>query len=166
MASFTEDYMVEQAPINWLKELGYSYLHGSLLSPENEERDSYRQVVLKKRFTNSVQKLNPWLTQTQLEEVYKKVTDIEHPDFVMKSKIFYDMITKGVKISVKDEDGERARIVKLVDFNDLENNEFLAANQFVIECQYQSGSFRRPDLIVFINGLPFVLRLSTCSFLT
>jgi len=154
MAQLTEDYMVEQATINWLKELDYSHIHGSELSPENEERDSYRHIILKKRFIEAVKRLNPWLTQIQLQEVYKKVSEIDHPDFVMKSKIFYDMLTNGAKITIKEKQEERTKIAKLVDFENLANNEYLAANQFTVECQYQSGLHRRPDLVIFINGLP------------
>ena len=61
-AQLTEDYLVEQPAINWLKELGYSHIHGSELSPENGERESYRDVVLKKRFIQAIKRINPWLT--------------------------------------------------------------------------------------------------------
>jgi len=154
VAQLTEDYMVEQAAISWLKELGYSYISGYELSLEKEERDSYRHVILKKRFTEAIKKLNPWLTQPQLQEVYKKVADIDHPDFIMKSKIFYDMLVNGIKILTKEKQEERTKIVRLIDFENLANNEFLAANQFTVEYQYQNGWHRRPDLVIFINGLP------------
>lgn len=157
MAELTEDYLVEQPAVNWLKDLGYSYIHGSELSPENGERDSYRQVILKKRFIDAVKKFNPWLTQAQLKEVYRKVVDIEHPDFVMKSKIFYDMLINGVKITTREKGEERTRIVKLVDYENAENNEFLVAKQFTVEYQYQRELHRRPDAVVFINGLPLVV---------
>jgi len=61
-AQLTEDHLVERPAINWLKELGYSYIHGSKLSPENGERESYRDVVLKKRFIQAMKRINPWLT--------------------------------------------------------------------------------------------------------
>jgi type I restriction enzyme R subunit len=154
MAELTEDYMVEQPAIKWLKELGYLYINGYELSPDNQERDSYRDVILKKKFLEAIKRLNPWLTQSQAQEIYKKVAEIEHPDFVMKSKIFYDMLTNGVKINIKENHEERTRIVKLVDFENPANNEFLAANQFTVEYQYQKGLTRRPDLVIFINGMP------------
>jgi type I restriction enzyme R subunit len=159
IAQLTEDYLVEQPAIAWLKELKYSHVHGSELSPENEERDSYRAVVLKKRFFGAIKRLNPWLTNTQLEEVYKKVTDIDHPDDLMKSKMFYDMLTNGVKVVVKENHEERTRLVKLLDFDkgNASKNDFLASNQFAVEYQYEPGFHRRPDLVVFINGLPLVI---------
>ena len=105
-AELTEDYMVEQSAVNWLRELGYSYIHGSELSPENGERISYRHVVLKNRFFEAIRKLNPWLTITLANRVYKKVVELEHPDFVMKSKNFYNIFVNGVKIKV----GKKAEI--------------------------------------------------------
>jgi type I restriction enzyme R subunit len=157
IAQLTEEYLVEQPAIEWLTELKYSYTHGSQLSPENRERESYRDVVLKNRFVNSVKKLNPWLTDSQLQEIYRKVSDIDHPDDLMKSKMFYDMLANGVKIVVRQNHEERTRLVRLVDLENPSNNEFLAANQFVVECQYEPDFHRRPDLVVFINGLPLVI---------
>ncbi|MBW9222264.1 type I restriction endonuclease subunit R [Methanothermococcus sp. SCGC AD-155-C09] len=153
-AKLNEDYLVEQPVINWLKELGYSYIHGSELCPENEERESYRDVILKKRFKNAIKRINPWIDDKITEKVYKKISDIPHPDFVLKSKIFYDYLTQGVKVIPKGSKEDRARLVKIVDFENIENNEFLVANQFTVEYQFEKGIHRRPDIVVFINGIP------------
>jgi len=157
MAQFTEDYVVEQPAINWLKELGYAYVHGSELSPENGERETYRHVVLKKRFIRAIKRLNPWLTDVLAEQVYKNVIDLRHPDPIIRGKIFYEMLTNGVKITVKEKGVERTKIVRLIDYENPDNNEFLAVNQFTVEYQYQRGRYRRPDLVVFINGLPIAI---------
>jgi len=156
-AELTEDYMVEQPVINWLKELGYSYIHGSNLSPENGERDSCRYVILKKRFIQAVKRINPWLTDELAGEAYKKVIELEHPNFVLKWKIFYDILTNGVKLTFKEGKEEKTKIVKIVDFENPKNNEFLVANQFTVEYQYERDMHRRPDMVVFINGLPVAI---------
>ena len=153
-AKLTEDYMVEKAVINWLKGQGYSYIHGSELSPDNNERESYRHVVLKRRFISAIKRINPWIDDEIAEEVYKKVVDIPHPDFEIKGKIFYDYLTTGVKVTLKESRDGRARLVKIMDFENLENNEFLVSNQFTVEYQYEKDMYRRPDIVVFINGLP------------
>jgi len=87
-ARLTEDYLVEQSAINWLKEIGYFYIEGSALSPECGERESYKQVVLKNRFVRAIKRINSWLDDELAKEVYKKVVELEHPDFVIKSKLF------------------------------------------------------------------------------
>lgn len=142
-AELTENYLVEQPAINWLKELNYSYIHGSELNPENGERVSYRHVVLKKRFIDSIKRINAWLTDKLAEEVYKKVVELEHPDFLIKGKIFYELLTNGVKLTFKEGKEEKTRIVKLIDFENPDNNEFLVTNQFTVEYQYEKDIHRR-----------------------
>ena len=153
----TEEYMVEKAAISWFKSIGYEHIHGSELSPENGERDSYRDVILKRRFLNSIKRINPWLTDSLAFEVYKKITDLDHPDFVIKGKIFYEMLSNGVKLTFKENDEEKTRTVSLIDFENPENNEFLIANQFTVEYQYEREKFRIPDLVLFINGIPIAV---------
>jgi type I restriction enzyme, R subunit len=157
MAFLNEDYLVEQPAINWFKEIGYLYVPGSELIPENGERESYRDVILKKRFIQAIKKLNPFLTDNLAEEVYKKVRNIDHPDFIIKGKIFYQYLTEGVKITYREGKEEKTRLVKLIDFKNPENNEFLVANQFKVEYYRQNGIHRRPDLVVFINGIPIAV---------
>jgi len=152
--ALTENYLVEQPAINWFKELGYSYIHGSELIPDNGERESYRHVVLKKRFINAIKRINSWLPDNLAEEVYKKVIKLDHPDFVIKGKLFYDLLTNGVKLTIREGKEERTKLVRLIDFENIENNEFLIANQFKVEYQYEKNFYRIPDIVVFINGIP------------
>ncbi|WP_448587265.1 type I restriction endonuclease subunit R [Thermocrinis sp.] len=156
-AQLTEGYLVEQSAINWFKEIGYSYVHGSELTPDNQERESYRQCVLKKRFIQALKDINPWLTDRLAEEVYKKVIEPDHPDFIMKGKIFYELLTGGVRLTFKNGGREETRLVKVVDFENIDKNQFLVANQFKVEYQYEKGQYRKPDLVVFINGLPIAV---------
>jgi len=152
-----EKYMVENHAINVLKNLNYEYIHGSELTPDTGERESYRDVILKKRFINAIQKLNPWLNDELAEKVYQMVSNIDHPDPVTRGKMFYDMLISGVKLPIKENGEERTRLVKLIDFSNPDNNEFLAGNQFEVEYYYEHGRFRIPDLVVFINGIPIAI---------
>jgi type I restriction enzyme R subunit len=153
MTYLTENYLVEKPAINWFQDIGYSYVHGSYLIPDAGERGSYRRCVLKRRFLKAIQKLNPWLTDTLAEEVYKRVIELDHPDFIIKGRLFYDLLTNGVKLTFKEGKEERTKIVKLIDFESIENNDFLVANQFKVEYQYEREQYRIPDLVVFINGI-------------
>jgi type I restriction enzyme R subunit len=157
MPYLTETHLVEQPAINWFQDIGYSYVHGSFLIPDAGERESYRHCILKRRFLNAIQRLNPWLTNTLAEEVYKRVIELDHPDFIVKGKLFYDLLTNGVKLTFKEGKEERTKIVKLIDFESIENNDFLIANQFKVEYQYEREQYRIPDLVVFINGIPIAV---------
>ncbi len=156
-AHLTEDYLVEQPAINWFKEIRYEYIHGSELIPDNKERETYRDVILKKRFIQAIKRINPFLTDNLAEEVYKKVKDPDHPDFIMKGKIFYELLTNGVRITFKEGKEEKTRIVKLIDFENPQNNEFLISNQFKVEYQFEREKYRKPDIVVFINGIPIAV---------
>ena len=157
MPYLTENKLVEKPAINWFQEIGYSYVHGSYLIPDAGERESYRHCILKRRFLKVIQKLNPWLTDTLAEEVYKRVIELDHPDFIIKGKLFYDLLTNGVKLTFKEGKEEKTKIVKLIDFESIESNDFLIANQFKVEYQYEKEQYRIPDLVVFINGIPIAV---------
>ncbi|MFZ8832379.1 MAG: type I restriction endonuclease subunit R [Thermodesulfobacteriaceae bacterium] len=157
MPYLTENELVEKPAINWFQEIGYSYVHGSYLIPDAGERESYRHCILKRRFLKAIQKLNPWLTDALAEEVYKQVIELDHPDFIIKGKLFYDLLTNGVKLTFKEGKEEKTKIVKLIDFENIENNDFLIANQFKVEYQYEREQYRIPDLVVFINGIPIAV---------
>jgi type I restriction enzyme R subunit len=156
-AQLTEEYMVENHAVNVFKKLSYEYVHGSKLTPDTKERESYRDVILKNRFINAIKRLNPWLNEDMVEKVYQLVSNIDHPDPVTRGKMFYDMLTSGVKLTFKENREERTRLVKLIDFSNPDNNDFLAVNQFEVEYYYEHGRFRIPDLVVFINGIPLAI---------
>lgn len=157
MPHLTEEYLVERPAIKWFKELGYEYIHGSDLIPDFNQRESYRDVILKNRFISAIKRINPYLTDELAEKVYKRVKELEHPDFVMKGKIFYELLTNGVRLTFKEGKEEITKLVKLIDFENIGNNEFLIANQFKVEYQYEKDMYRKPDLVVFINGIPIAV---------
>jgi type I restriction enzyme R subunit len=154
MTELSEKDLVEQSAINWFKEIGYSYHHGSDLIPDNGERESYRHCVLRKRFIEAIKRINPWLNESFAKEVYRKIIELDHPDFIMKGKMFYDLLSNGVKLTFKENGEQKTRIVNIIDFDNIDNNEFLIVNQFTVEYQFQKNFHRKPDIVVFINGLP------------
>ena len=152
------EHQLEQQLISWFKSNGYQYVHGSQLVPETGERESLRHTVLKEKFIFALKRLNPSLTDEEAEDVYIKVLDLDSPDWNVKSLNFYRYLTEGVKINYTDRRGELlSKEVRLIDFENPGNNEFLITNQFEVEFQYQKGLKRRPDFVVFINGLPLVV---------
>ncbi|MBP1912999.1 HsdR family type I site-specific deoxyribonuclease [Thermococcus stetteri] len=157
-AELNEQYTVEDLAIKILKDkLSYNYVHGKELTPKEGERESYRHVILKPRFIGAIKRLNPWLTESQAEKVYQKVVDVSHREFSLGMKEFYDMLTIGVKLKVGRGKDERTRLVKLVDFENPDNNEFLVSNQFRVDFYRERGLYRVPDMVVFINGIPIAV---------
>jgi type I restriction enzyme R subunit len=155
-ASLTEADL-EAATLAWLSELGYTVIHGPEIAPGESaaERDSYGQVVLERRLRTALSKLNPGLPAAALDEAVRLVLRRDAPSLVAQNRAFHKMLVDGVNVEVRRADGSiRGELVRLVDFADPARNDWLAVNQFtVIEGQYN----RRPDIVLFVNGLPLVV---------
>ena len=156
MSVLSENNLVEEPALEWLKEEGWEYLHGSELIPEKRERDSLSDVILKRRFLESLKRINPHVPEEALEEVYKKLFTIVYPDLAHTNLHFHRLLVNGVSIEYKDSKGNiKSDIVKLIDFENPENNSFLAVNQFAVKEENKDGV--RFDIVLFINGLPIAL---------
>ena len=156
MTNLNENTLAEQPVIEWLRGLGYETLFSPDLAPGGAfmERNDYREVVLSARFRRSLKRINPNIPDEALDQAAKKIIKYEHEDIELGNKEMYEMLTGGVKVDVKDEHGEiRSKMVHPIDFKNLQNNEFLAVNQFSV----QGKTARIPDLVIFINGLPMAI---------
>jgi type I restriction enzyme, R subunit len=149
--------IVEEAAIDWLKALGYQYLPGPDIACDGNypERESYADVLLEERLRSTLVALNPGIPTEALEDAFRKVTRPDSPSLIVNNRQFHKMLTEGVDVEYHNEEG---RIVGdkvwLVDFAHPESNDWLVVNQFtVIEGQQN----RRPDLVVFVNGLPLAV---------
>ena len=157
---YTESEL-EQATLEWFEELGYSYIGGPEIAPppdgENPERKNYGDVVLEDRLRSAVAKINSQIPNIALDEAVRKVLRVAHnsPNLIENNKNFYSFLRDGVEVEYKREDGSIAGDrVRLVDFQNKDNNDWLAVNQFTI---IENNINRRPDVLIFLNGLPLVV---------
>ncbi len=148
---------VEAAALEWLAGLDYAVLHGSDIGPEGaaSERGSYDEVLLTGRLREALVRLNPNLPAAALEEVLRKVRQTETPSLVEENRRLHRYLITGVPVEVAREDGSiGGDAARLIDFDDIEANDWLAVNQFtVIEHEHN----RRPDIVLFLNGLPLAV---------
>lgn len=151
----TEDQL-EQLCLEWFQSIGYGYICGYAIAPdgENPERSDYRQIVLHDRLISRLQLINPHIPLATLEQVALQVAKPETPILIKNNKAFHRLLLEGVKVEYKDKDESKTDYVQLVDFTNVANNQFLVVNQFTIT---GSKGNRRPDVIVFINGLPLAV---------
>lgn len=147
---------IEQMLIDLLKAKGYQYLYGPDIAPDGETpmRASFDEVVLRDKLEAAVRKLNPSLPYSVQDEAVKTVLRISSPDVLANNEEFHRLLTEGVPVSVHKDGVERGARVWLIDFNDPWNNEFTVVNQFTI---IENGHNRRPDVLLFVNGLPLVI---------
>jgi type I restriction enzyme R subunit len=153
-AVISEDH-IEQVLIEELIELGYSYVHGGEISPDgiNVER-TYQEVVLKVRLAQAIARLNPSIPYEAQEEALKKVLRAESPDLVTNNYTFHKYLTEGVDIEYRKGDRIVGDKVWLINYQSPKENEFLVVNQLTI---IEGNKNKRPDVILFVNGLPLVV---------
>jgi type I restriction enzyme R subunit len=148
---------VEVTALEWFGELGYAVGHGPHLAPGEPaaERESFGDVVLEGRLREAIARLNPAIPAEAREEALRKVLRVGTPALVQTNRAFHRMLRDGVPVEYPRPDGSIAGDhVRLVDFENVQANDWLAVNQFaVIDGQYH----RRPDIVVFLNGLPLGL---------
>ena len=148
---------VETATLEWFGELGYAVGHGPHLAPGEPaaERDSFRNVILTGRLRDAIRRLNPSIPEEAREEALRKVLRLGTPSLTQTNRAFHRMLRDGVDVEYPRPDGSIAGDhARLVDFSNVDANDWFAVNQFtVIEGQQN----RRPDIVVFVNGLPLGL---------
>ena len=159
MTTQTNEGTVESAALDYLRELGYKTTHGNIIAPEAQkpERMSYGDVVLVGRLKDAIERLNPMIPTEAQADALRFVLQSGSPSLIEENRRLHKAIVEGVSVEFYGEDGVlRGDKVLLVDFEKPENNDWLAVNQFtVIEAAPgRETSNRRPDVVIFINGLP------------
>ncbi len=151
----TEDEL-EQYCIQKLRDLGYTHLHGPDIAPDTvtAERASYRDVILPAVLRRAVERLNPDVPSAALDQALREVARISAPDVITANQTFHVLFTDGVDVEYQRDGVTRGVKVWLADFANPANNDFCVINQFTI---IENEHTRRPDLILFVNGLPLVV---------
>jgi type I restriction enzyme R subunit len=152
--SITENE-IEEIALSYLQGLGYTYQLGTVISPDGEHPErQYNEVVLVTRLRDAIDKLNPNISQDAKEDALKKVLRTESPNAIINNETFHRYLTDGVDVEMRTENGIRGEKIYIVDFENPENNEFVAINQFTV---VEGNQNKRPDIILFVNGLPLVV---------
>ncbi len=155
-SGLTED-VVEQATLGWFEALGYVVLHGPDIGPgePQAERSGYSDVVLEGRLRGALARLNPDLPNDALDEAFRQIIRLDTPSLIQNNRAFHRTLVDGVALEISDgEGGTRGQIVRLIDFDNADANDWLVLNQFTV---VEDGKNRRPDVVVFVNGLPLAV---------
>ena len=151
----TEDQL-EQEALTWLQDVGYRLVYGPDIAHDGgkPERAHYGQVQLTFRLRASILKLNPNVPTAVREDALQQVLELGIPSLLSANRHFHKMLVSGVPVQYQKEGETRGDFVRLVDWADWSQNEFWAVSQFSIKGPHHT---RRPDIILFVNGLPIVL---------
>jgi type I restriction enzyme R subunit len=149
--------IVEAAALGWFQELGYAVLSGPQLAPgePTAERETFSDVVLVGRMRQAIRQLNPAIPEDAREEALRKLLRLATPSLLQTNRAFHRLLREGVPVEYPRSDGSIADDhVRLADFTTVVANDWLVVNQFSVSDGQHS---RRPDLVVFLNGLPLGL---------
>ena len=156
MTTFTESE-VEDATLEWLESLGWEVAHGPRVAPHSagSERTVYTEVILDQRLRQTLDRLNPTLPPDALNDAFHKLTPPEGSTLEARNRAFHRMLVDGVTVEYRTTAGTlRGAQVTILDYENPVKNDWLAVNQFtVVDGEHQ----RRPDIVLFVNGLPLGL---------
>ncbi|MCY3790758.1 MAG: type I restriction endonuclease, partial [Gemmatimonadetes bacterium] len=148
---------VEDAALDWLENCGWQIAHGPNRAPDtlNAERADYGEVVLQRRLRDALEQLNPDVPVETLDDAFRRLTRPEGATLEARNRSFHRLVVNGVTVEYRTDDGAiRGTQVRIIDFDNPSNNDWLAVNQFtVVENKHE----RRPDVVLFVNGLPLGL---------
>ena len=154
MPKFTES-VVEEAALDWFKELGYTKIYAPNIAPDQpeKERNDYNDVILLSRLQNSIDTINPKIPEEARQDAIKKILTTTTQNLYTNNHNFHKMLSEGIDVEFTKDGETKHDKVWIIDFANPDNNDLVAANQFtVIE-----NANRRPDIVVFINGIPISL---------
>lgn len=152
--NFTEDKL-EEAAIEIFEEMGYEHAYGPDISVDGEypERANYKDCILEGRIKDALFKINRDIPQDGLDDAFRQIITFNSPSIIENNKDFHKLLTEGIDVQIVRNGEIKTEKVNIIDFKNPENNDFLVVNQFTII----ENEERRPDLILFINGIPLVV---------
>ena len=148
MSEFYTEADYENSVIELFRNMGYSYLYGPDI-----ERD-FRNPLYEEELVASLYRLNRSLPEDAISDALFKLKNFENGELVQKNAVFMDYLQNGITVKYAVKGEERSSVVKLIDYADADKNDFYVVNQYTF---VENGNNRRPDIILFINGLPLVL---------
>jgi type I restriction enzyme R subunit len=150
----TED-KVEQEALKILRSLGWEVSNGPEIGPDGSGMRNYSDAVVEQWLKGAIAKLNANITTGAQEEAFKKIVRTSKPTVLLDNHDFHELLVNGVDVEYRDSSGEiRTDKVWLFDFENPENNDFVAVNQLTV---IQDDYNRRPDVVLFVNGLPLCI---------
>ena len=156
MSHFTESE-VEDAALTWFGAVDWPVAHGPEIAPDmlGAERTDYAQVILEQRLRDALARLNPALPSEALDDAFRKLMRPEGPTLEARNRALHRLLVDGVTVEFRRSDGSIGGAqAQVIDFEDPDNNDWLAVNQFTV---VENKHNRRPDVVLFVNGLPLVL---------
>ncbi|WP_224728167.1 type I restriction endonuclease subunit R [Francisella sp. SYW-2] len=147
---------IENYAIDLFKSEGYNYIYAPDVAPDTDNpiRATFSDVVLENLLRDKLLEINHQIESNLIDDAIKKLLRTSSDELLADNELIHQYITQGIKIEYTKDGATRGEIVKLIDFDNPSNNDFTVMNQFTI---IENDNNKRPDLIIFVNGLPLVV---------
>lgn len=143
---------IENLTLRWLEDVGWQVAYGP--DGKTPERDCYSEVFLKRRLKSAIHRLNPDISEESCQGVIRKLTQTHYSSILEENQRLHHYLTNGVEIEVQTPEGPKGKLIHLIDFETPNHNDLLAVQQFTV---IEGHKNKRPDVVLFINGLPVVV---------
>jgi type I restriction enzyme R subunit len=154
---------IEQLAMELLQSLGWEYVFGPDIAPDAEKinfgvarRKSFEDVLLIDILEKNLKRINPQIPNDAIHDAIKTISNLPNlfPNLMSNNEAFHRLLTEGIPVTYRKNGEEKGDIVKIIDFENPENNEFHAINQFTV---IENNINKRPDIVLFVNGIPLVV---------
>ena len=154
--SFINEEDLENISIEWFKEIGYEFEHGPDIAPDGDypERYDLRQVFLVGRLKSALIRLNPGVPTQTIEAAVLQITNPNIPGLLASNRQFHKWLTTGFQISYMDSNETKGVRLRIIDFENPSENDFLVVNQLKVSGPEYN---RIPDIVIYINGIPIAV---------
>lgn len=143
-----DEETLEKVTIEMLQNLGYECINGYEM-----ERSDFSKVILEEDLVQAIEKINKGIKNEQVQEAVRLVRNLDYNNTILNNKQFTKYLLEGISVPIQENGETKYKTVKILDFDNSQNNTFKAINQYTII----EHSEKRPDIILFINGLPIVV---------
>jgi type I restriction enzyme R subunit len=145
--------LVERPGLGYLEKLGWDIFDAKELDESElpDNRDSEKRVVLEDRLKSKIEELNPWISENNLNKAVRRITQVEATDTMDANEKIFENLVRGISLEQDRGKGKKNYTVEFVDWENPENNDFVAMNQFRVE---GPGTPIKPDIVLFVNGIP------------
>ena len=147
---------IEELAINLFTQLGYKYIPGPSFAPDGmyPERETLSDVILINRLKSAIDRINPDIPRPAKDDAIRKILNQSSQNLTANNERFHRYLTDGIAVSYLSEQGERGDNVYLIDYDNIQNNEFIVSNQFTV---IENNINKRLDIVLFVNGIPLVV---------
>jgi type I restriction enzyme R subunit len=158
MVAYNEDAYELQC-LTWLEDINWNCVKGPEIAHDGAmpERSSHKDVLLAERLENAISRINPGTPKAVIRRIRQMLESPGETDVLKANQQIHRWMTEGVQVKVREDSGEETtRLLWLMDFENIENNDWLAVNQYSVQVDADAGT-RRPDIVLFVNGIPIAV---------